>query len=133
MARRSGRVRARRVLTSIRGRPGRLPRRHDQPGQSLGHGLTGRRVSIRIEDTTLMFFDPDTVDQATGRIRYRTSRVRVNRLSTNRGWVHCNDDATFAAQIAADLPSTTPPTARSCLPNPWLRPGPQYHPDERVT
>jgi hypothetical protein len=32
--------------------------------------------------------------------RYRTSRVRVNRLPTCRGWVSVNDGAEFCSQIA---------------------------------
>jgi hypothetical protein len=34
------------------------------------------------------------------KVRYRTSRVRVNRLPDCRGWVSVNDGAVFASQIA---------------------------------
>jgi hypothetical protein len=37
---------------------------------------------------------------ASRKVRYRNSRVRVNRLPDNRGWVSVNDGAAFASQIA---------------------------------
>jgi hypothetical protein len=43
------------------------------------------------------------VNQATGRVRYRNSRVRVRRLLGCRGWVSVNDGAAFASQIARYL------------------------------
>lgn len=43
------------------------------------------------------------VEQSTGRVRYRQSRVRVSRLPGNRGWVSVNDGAAFASQIARYL------------------------------
>jgi hypothetical protein len=47
------------------------------------------------------------VDQTTGRIRYRNSRVRVRRLRSCRGWVSVNDGAAFASQIARYLDGWT--------------------------
>jgi hypothetical protein len=47
------------------------------------------------------------VNQTTGRIRYRNSRVRVRRLLGCRGWVSVNDGAVFAAQIARYLDAQT--------------------------
>jgi hypothetical protein len=47
------------------------------------------------------------VDQTTGRIRYRNSRVRVRRLRNCRGWVSVNDGAAFASQIARYLDGLT--------------------------
>jgi hypothetical protein len=37
---------------------------------------------------------------ASRKVRYRTSRVRVNRLPDCRGWVSVNDGAVFASQIS---------------------------------
>jgi hypothetical protein len=37
---------------------------------------------------------------ASRKFHYRNSRVRVNRLPDNRGWVSVNDGAAFASQIA---------------------------------
>jgi hypothetical protein len=37
---------------------------------------------------------------ASRKVRFRNSRVRVNRLPDNRGWVSCNDGAAFASQVA---------------------------------
>jgi hypothetical protein len=39
----------------------------------------------------------------TRKVRYRHSRMRVNRLPANRGWVSVNDGAAFASQIARAL------------------------------
>jgi hypothetical protein len=47
------------------------------------------------------------VDQATGRIRYRNSRVRVRRLLSCRGWVSVNNGAAFATQLARYLDGWT--------------------------
>ncbi|MCA1696862.1 MAG: hypothetical protein LC749_20240, partial [Actinobacteria bacterium] len=47
------------------------------------------------------------VDQATGRVHYRNSRVRVRRLLGCCGWLNVNDGAAFAAQIARYLDGRT--------------------------
>lgn len=43
------------------------------------------------------------VEQATGRVRYRNSRVRVKRLGGGRGFVSVNDGANFASALARHL------------------------------
>lgn len=43
------------------------------------------------------------VEQATGRIRYRNSRVRVSRLAHGRGFVSVNDGASFGSALARHL------------------------------
>lgn len=51
------------------------------------------------------------VEQATGRVRYRNTRVRVKRLGAGRGFVSVNDGAAFASALArhltADVPEST--------------------------
>jgi hypothetical protein len=74
-----------RVLPEVGVTVGRLLRRW-----ARAQGTTRQTTRMRVE-------------QATGRIRYRNSRVRVRRLVGCRGWVSVNDGAAFASQIARYL------------------------------
>ena len=49
----------------------------------------------------------ERVDQATGRITYRTTTVRKTLFSGNRGFVTVNDGPAMASQLARYL-STSP-------------------------
>jgi len=64
----------------------------------------------------------ERVDQATGRVTYRTTTVRKKLFATNRGFVIVNDGAAMASQLARYLTGLTGPskldagvTARSDL------------------
>lgn len=64
----------------------------------------------RAQGTTRQVSRP-RVEQSTGRIRYRKTRVPVKRLSGGAGWVAVNDGAAFASQIARYLADEVPETA----------------------
>jgi len=64
-------------------------------------GVTAGRL-LRRWGTTRETIRP-RVERATGRVRYRKTRVRVRRLGGCRGWVSVNDGAAFAAHLAAAL------------------------------
>jgi hypothetical protein len=53
----------------------------------------------RAQGTTRQVTRP-RVEQATGRVRYRNTRVRVARCKNGRGWVSVNDGPAFAATLA---------------------------------
>lgn len=50
------------------------------------------------------------VEQSTGRVRYRNTRVRVKRLGSGRGFVSVNDGAKFASALARHLATEAPET-----------------------
>lgn len=80
-----------------------LPRIGIQIGRTL-------RRWARAQGTTRQV-TVERVEQATGRVRYRTSRVRVRRLAANRGWVSVNDGASFGAAIGRYVSSLAPDLA----------------------
>lgn len=79
------------------------------PQDAITAARTIRRWA-RAQGTTRQVSRP-RVEQATGRVRYRNTRVRVKRLAGGRGFVSVNDGPAFvsalARQLAADIPETT--------------------------
>lgn len=79
------------------------------PQDALRAARTIRRWA-RAQGTTRQVSRP-RVEQATGRVRYRNTRVRVKRLAGGRGFVSVNDGANFASAIARQLAADVPETA----------------------
>lgn len=76
------------------------------PQDAVKAARTIRRWA-RAQGTTRQVTKP-RVEQATGRVRYRSTRVRVKRLGGGRGFVSVNDGAQFASQLARHLTEDQP-------------------------
>ena len=69
-------------------------------------GTTRQIVVRRVKGGGVTSGYPDVIGLAgahvveSRKVRYRNSRIRVNRLPANKGWVSVNDGAAFASQIA---------------------------------
>ena len=110
----------------------RVPHAWQQPGQGPGrfwgywglkqatttvevtpetavHAARTIRRWARAQGTTRQVTKP-RVEQATGRVRYRSTRTRVQRMGNGgRGFVSVNDGAAFASQLARHLNAMTSP------------------------
>lgn len=77
------------------------------PADAVKAARTLRRWA-RAQGTTRQVTRP-RVEQETGRVRYRNTRVRVKRLAGGRGFVSVNDGAQFASALARHLTAESSP------------------------